>query len=516
MKAVVFEIGQDYTIVADKYGRFFRIKTNPSFEVGEQVETGAAYAPMLRKAAALAAACFMMLISMVSYQYFTPVNYINIDINPSIELSANCFGRVISAKAVNTDAQAILAGFSDKNKTIGEAVEQILASLAQKHYFEQNAILMITVSGGKEEEISRIEDNIKTIAQQKTADTTAKVVTCTSTLDKHQTAQALNISTGKLLLIEDVQKNRQDISADDLTQMPMKDIFKIIKTYNPQIVLSPPHREIQQETSSPVAAAVQSAAAAGTPPVANRIADAGRAERGKGFAPSAAPGTADGGAYAENPDHASPRVTPSAEASPVTAKPPVRIEASGKNDEPAQDNTPPETDKRTQPVPDRVPNAAGDDTRPAPTQAPDAAGDGVQSAQPDRPSGKPKQDNPSAAGTQAGPDQPGSNTREPEKPGEASDKPTQSDTDKGGASPKTESPETAESPQERNQHGKEAKPAAGGTAQEQSDAQDKRNQNEKASGNKQPDKSRSSVDAPSRTQSEAGSAPEAHDRSKGR
>ena len=56
-----------------------------------------------------AAVCLFFLACAGGYfVYSRPVSYISIDVNPSIELGINCFGRVVSAAAYNEDGEEIL------------------------------------------------------------------------------------------------------------------------------------------------------------------------------------------------------------------------------------------------------------------------------------------------------------------------------------------------------------------------------------------------------------------------
>ncbi|MFI3212332.1 MAG: hypothetical protein R3Y24_03230 [Eubacteriales bacterium] len=57
--------------------------------------------------------------------YFTPISYISIDINPSIELEINRFDRVIDVVASNEDAEEIVNAVSLKNMNYIDALETL-------------------------------------------------------------------------------------------------------------------------------------------------------------------------------------------------------------------------------------------------------------------------------------------------------------------------------------------------------------------------------------------------------
>ncbi len=68
-----------------------------------------------QKTFATACAALLLAIGITGYSWTkTPVSYISIDVNPSIELSLNRFGRVVSATAFNAEGRKILETLSLK------------------------------------------------------------------------------------------------------------------------------------------------------------------------------------------------------------------------------------------------------------------------------------------------------------------------------------------------------------------------------------------------------------------
>lgn len=58
-----------------------------------------------------AAVCGILLLAVGIGSFWwiqTPVSYVSIDVNPSVELALNRFDRVVSAKAYNTEGEEIL------------------------------------------------------------------------------------------------------------------------------------------------------------------------------------------------------------------------------------------------------------------------------------------------------------------------------------------------------------------------------------------------------------------------
>ena len=62
----------------------------------------------------------MLAVSIGGYSYIqTPVSYVSIDVNPSVELTLNRVDRVISATAFNGDGEAVLEDSGERETVYG-------------------------------------------------------------------------------------------------------------------------------------------------------------------------------------------------------------------------------------------------------------------------------------------------------------------------------------------------------------------------------------------------------------
>ncbi|MCM1539892.1 MAG: hypothetical protein NC121_01380 [Blautia sp.] len=95
---------------------------------------------------ALAAICLFLLLGTGGYSmYRKPTSYISIDVNPSIELGINRFGKVVSAEAYNEDGQSILQRVSLKNISYIQAINRLLADESDLLYLQDDSLLVFTV-----------------------------------------------------------------------------------------------------------------------------------------------------------------------------------------------------------------------------------------------------------------------------------------------------------------------------------------------------------------------------------
>lgn len=91
-----------------------------------------------------------------------PVSYVSIDVNPSIELSLNCWDRVISATAYNEEGVGVLDAVSVKGMQFENALETIVGSEAMAQYLNSGADMTIAIatdSQVREMQLSESIDN---------------------------------------------------------------------------------------------------------------------------------------------------------------------------------------------------------------------------------------------------------------------------------------------------------------------------------------------------------------------
>lgn len=150
----------------------------------------------------------------------TPVSYLSIDVNPSIELCLNEKDKVISADAWNSDGEAILSGITLKGKTCKEAVECLLGCEAFQKYLKEDCDLNITVIGAsdlKVKELQQLLQECKYYIQNNG--------TCvTADMDVYEEAHGYHMSFGKYLLYKELHELDHAVSVDDCQHMTVKEI----------------------------------------------------------------------------------------------------------------------------------------------------------------------------------------------------------------------------------------------------------------------------------------------------
>lgn len=120
----------------------------------------------MRQKWSYAIACMSLILILIgggfSYNiYFTPIAYIDIDVNPSIELTLNRFGRVIHSNAYNDDGMTLLGKVNLLHADYNKALEKLLAALNGDGYFDEESLLCVTVQADKGDRESLIQDSLQ-------------------------------------------------------------------------------------------------------------------------------------------------------------------------------------------------------------------------------------------------------------------------------------------------------------------------------------------------------------------
>lgn len=176
----------------------------------------------LRAKIALAACAVLIALGIGggAYAYQTPVAYVGIDINPSIELGVNYFDRVVSAEGDNADGQDILSEINVVGMTYEEALASLNDSLMNKGYLTANAAVAVTVMCDDDSRYSNLEET-----SQRCFSSAGQGVHCSrATSAEHHEAHESGLGMGKYLAWRSLVDAGVDISADDVAHMTMSEL----------------------------------------------------------------------------------------------------------------------------------------------------------------------------------------------------------------------------------------------------------------------------------------------------
>ena len=163
--------------------------------------------------------CFLFLVFGGRWLYFIPTTKISIDINPSIELNINRFGRVISMDGYNNDGRELLDALNIKFLNYSDAIEQIFINKRIKVLLAGDEIMTITVTGDNLVQSEEIFLGIEAC----TAGRRNTYCYYASTKEVDQ-AHEVGLSYGKYRAFLELQELDPEITAEEVKGMTMREI----------------------------------------------------------------------------------------------------------------------------------------------------------------------------------------------------------------------------------------------------------------------------------------------------
>ncbi|MDD7795273.1 anti-sigma-I factor RsgI family protein [Clostridium sp. 'White wine YQ'] len=232
MKGIVLEKHDGYGIILDAKGKFHKVKNIDNLVIGQEYISNSVFKfnrSLVYKVASLA---MVMLFVSFGYAYAKPSSYISLDINPSVELKSNMFGRIVDVNPLNEDGKKIYSGLKLKGEKEEEALGELIKAAKDNGYLkvgEDNAVAITLSSNSRnrEDKVKELEVELKQELNDADLGKT-EVVVQNLNLERHQEAESLGISPGKMLLIEKLQSEEQGVSAEEYANKPVKEIMKAI------------------------------------------------------------------------------------------------------------------------------------------------------------------------------------------------------------------------------------------------------------------------------------------------
>lgn len=237
MKGIVVEIKKGKAAALSDDGAVYQIK-NSSLTLGQVVDVKHRrrhHSRLITGAASFVAAAAICTTG--AFAYYTPTDYVSLDVNPSIEYSINMFDRILDVKAVNDNGEEILSSLYLDNMTIEDAVKATIDVLVKDGYMASNANeeILITTSNAKPDKASKLAKELKKeiqdyINEQPDMAATVKVEAVGKA--RVEEAKQLGITPGKLNLIQKLQattEDPKDIKVEEWAAKPVKEINKAIK-----------------------------------------------------------------------------------------------------------------------------------------------------------------------------------------------------------------------------------------------------------------------------------------------
>ena len=193
-----------------------------------------------RLSAMTAAVCMMLVAGGGALAYYTPVSYVSMDVNPSIEYKLNMFERVLSVKGINDDGTEIVEEIELSNlgnKTIEEALALTVQRIAEKGYLDSGDGGIVIATNAKdlkkaEAMAQRLQETAQGVvdSNEKAAEVSAQAVGA----ERVAEARELGVTPGKLNLVEKMMAQSLDsgsINREEWLNKSVKDIMAQTKQF---------------------------------------------------------------------------------------------------------------------------------------------------------------------------------------------------------------------------------------------------------------------------------------------
>lgn len=165
---------------------------------------------------------------------------IDLDVNPSIELRINAADRIIEARAVNQDAQKVLAGMDLSGTQTKVAVNAILGAMLQEGYLSESSnSILISVDAKDETKSEAIQtelvDNVDTMLQACSVNAAILSQSVVTNDDNSKLAADYEISAGRMALIQKILESNSAYELEDLVHLTINELNMIISSQDQMI-----------------------------------------------------------------------------------------------------------------------------------------------------------------------------------------------------------------------------------------------------------------------------------------
>ena len=235
MKGIVVELYGKKAVILTDDGLFEEVR-NQNYEIGQTIDSKKINGAFSKLAAGITSvAAAIALCTIGTYAYYTPTDYVSLDVNPSVIYTVNRFERILNVEASNDEGEEILSELRLKNKPIDAGIEETLEQLLSEGFLvdEPDNGVVISTSNAKMDEAeqmaARLEDEIRTFLKDKEG-TTAMVKAEAVKPEQVAEAKGLGVSPGKLNLVQKLQSSTSAaINQEEWLYKPVKDINKALK-----------------------------------------------------------------------------------------------------------------------------------------------------------------------------------------------------------------------------------------------------------------------------------------------
>lgn len=157
-----------------------------------------------------------------------PTAFVDIDINPSIELQVNRFDKVVAAEAVNTDGEAVLAQLDLAGLPYDEALALLTNSDALAPYLEENSYIQVSVAANDQGQ----EQALTTASEECLANLPYRASCHAVSLQTHEEAHAHGMGCGRYTAAVELASLDPEVTVEDCADLSMRELRERIDAHH--------------------------------------------------------------------------------------------------------------------------------------------------------------------------------------------------------------------------------------------------------------------------------------------
>lgn len=196
-------------------------------------QNGSRRASPFRFAAVYVSIILLFIMGALSHNlYSMPRAYVDIDVNPSIELVVNRFGRVIEISSFNDDGAVILEDIDVRHMGYKDAVDKLIGAMAKKNYLKQDGLVSVTVQTNNENRrnnmLAGLKITVENILQKHNTNTDSNIFAVSEGIWSH--AHKNHMTPAKYLAISKLQQVDPTATFEGCQMHTISEINQMIQT----------------------------------------------------------------------------------------------------------------------------------------------------------------------------------------------------------------------------------------------------------------------------------------------
>ena len=173
------------------------------------------------------AACFVFVFILIGGMLgFGNENYqtVYIDVNPSVALNINRFGKVSSVEYLNEDAKEALDGIKLKGLSAEDALEKMINAYDDAGYFGNDAEIYISAVSEKNKNYDKLLSKMQERAEKVKGERGYSINVNKLTAEDRTEAKEYDISPGKYRVISEIIEKHPNYTVEDLKDKSMAEL----------------------------------------------------------------------------------------------------------------------------------------------------------------------------------------------------------------------------------------------------------------------------------------------------